>query len=525
MCRVTTGWRAGLAAFLVALVALVLGVSPTDAGRAEATVKREVVSDPLPPGKVKGPGRPTVERDTQAAAKDGTPRDKATDKLRAAAKRREAKPAPVQAVPEALRAAEKKRPPASELTGSVMPGDEEHSQRAERSGRSAKKGPSLGTLAAPESEAAAAAATYGASYSILSGWSPAPSYFDFGVIKVRACNSSSFTWTTANHSLGYHLYYSSGAVYNFVGGWTSLPANIAPGYCADVWVWVENLAAGSFKIVFDMYESSTSSWFTDHGVPASTAASFTVPHYPPRASLDGPLNNATTSTLDQPLVTWVGYDGTRPVDIYYEMCGTLTVAQQCWNSGWRSVPIYGFGVADSWLPPTSAMRWNVTYQWRVRLRENTTTSAFSAWSYFTPVVAPPAGSAHFGTDPSAVDAAGVNMWLGNFTRVEKDLALPGVGLPLEITRTYNSANTTAGLFGLGWSSSTVVPAGSGIHTPLGNQDRWRTIACQMSICPQDSLPAPAPSPSNLTTTRSATVITGQPPCSDDVSDEPNRKHS
>jgi hypothetical protein len=63
----------------------------------------------------------------------------------------------------------------------------------------------------------------------------------------------------------------------------------------------------------------------------------------------------------------------------------------------------------------------------------------------------------------------------------------------------------------------VAPAGSGIHTPLGSQDFWRTIACQMSSCPQDSSPVPAPSPLNPTTTRSTTVITGQPPCSGDVS--------
>lgn len=46
----------------------------------------------------------------------------------------------------------------------------------------------------------------------------------------------------------------------------------------------------------------------------------------------------------------------------------------------------------------------------------------------------------------------VNVTNGNMYLQQTDYHLPGIGDGLEITRTYNSRNQTAGLFGYGWSS-------------------------------------------------------------------------
>jgi RHS repeat-associated protein len=57
----------------------------------------------------------------------------------------------------------------------------------------------------------------------------------------------------------------------------------------------------------------------------------------------------------------------------------------------------------------------------------------------------------------------VNVTNGNMYLQQTDYRLPGIGDGLEITRTYNSKNQTAGLFGYGWSSildESVVPYGT-----------------------------------------------------------------
>jgi hypothetical protein len=59
--------------------------------------------------------------------------------------------------------------------------------------------------------------------------------------------------------------------------------------------------------------------------------------------------------------------------------------------------------------------------------------------------------ANNGTNPCDVGEP-VNVTNGNMYLQQTDYRLPGIGDGLEITRTYNSKNQTAGLFGYGWSS-------------------------------------------------------------------------
>ena len=63
------------------------------------------------------------------------------------------------------------------------------------------------------------------------------------------------------------------------------------------------------------------------------------------------------------------------------------------------------------------------------------------------------GSGTYGNDPSRLEAEPVNTATGNYVSQVTDLALPGRGLPLAFTRTYNSLDTATGVLGPGWAFS------------------------------------------------------------------------
>ena len=79
---------------------------------------------------------------------------------------------------------------------------------------------------------------------------------------------------------------------------------------------------------------------------------------------------------------------------------------------------------------------------------------------------------------TAFTGRGVNAVLGNFVRQEQDLVIPGRGLPLAVTRTYNSASTGDGPLGPGWTHSynlAVIPDGADavlVRNADGRLDRF-----------------------------------------------------
>lgn len=62
----------------------------------------------------------------------------------------------------------------------------------------------------------------------------------------------------------------------------------------------------------------------------------------------------------------------------------------------------------------------------------------------------PTGSVN---NPTACLADPVNTATGNYVTTVTDASLPGIGLPFEFTRTYNSADSTSGDLGPGWTHS------------------------------------------------------------------------
>ena len=79
---------------------------------------------------------------------------------------------------------------------------------------------------------------------------------------------------------------------------------------------------------------------------------------------------------------------------------------------------------------------------------------------------------------SAFAGRGVNAVLGNFVLQEQDLAVPGRGLPVAFTRTYNSASVADGPLGPGWTHSfnlAVLPDGADamlVRNADGRLDRF-----------------------------------------------------
>jgi hypothetical protein len=82
------------------------------------------------------------------------------------------------------------------------------------------------------------------------------------------------------------------------------------------------------------------------------------------------------------------------------------------------------------------------------------TGGFQLEPGFPPAAAyGPCGPELHGQNPTACAAEPVNTYSGNYTTSVTDASLPGIGVPFSFTRTYNSAETSTGPLGPGWTHS------------------------------------------------------------------------
>ncbi|MFF7248237.1 RHS repeat-associated core domain-containing protein [Embleya sp. NPDC008237] len=443
-------------------------------------------SGPLPPGVVSvPPTAPPPIPNTRVEAKPGDALYEGRERLKRAVAERESPPAAPSAptaMSDAMRANESAlerrgavvdepnpdhldiaRPPRVEkgLRLDELPhakdganGDLPRADPAQEKAPAPGKAPPATEAAAPTTGALAAGDTYGARYASPSAFSVDPTYAQRGYAWVTITNDSNFTWPANGRvRLSYHVYRANGSLYNFVGLSTALPIALEPGHWLQMSAAVEQLPAGGFLIVWDLLDGV--SWFTEHGVPGSTAWHINLPHQPPSARAYTPTDGTTQSTLDTSFYIGVFGDDTQPIDIEYELCAQGGPSgSQCRDSGWIRVgtPTQSFSLSHHWTPPSDWILWNTTYFWRVRVRDAVATTPWSGQASLTTIVQPVEGLSRLGVDPTSIDAAGVGLFRGNYTRRETDLALPGRGLPLQIERIYNSANPVHGAFGQGWSS-------------------------------------------------------------------------
>ncbi len=278
-----------------------------------------------------------------------------------------------------------------------------------------------------------------------------PTYRSYGQQVVTVINDSSTSWGPNEIVLSYHIYRGDGSHYSHTPAFTYIATGVPAGTSTTINAAIAPLPAGTFQIAWDVFRSSTGrDWFSNHGVPASQVQQFTIPHYAPTAELIFPYNGGSVDTLRPRLEVWLYHDNTQPVTLSIEYCRQGT--NSCWTSGSLAAPgDTDFESRVLYTVPADIMYWNATYEWWATVSDGVTTPSTTPRASFTPVVPQPEHSV-LGTDPSDVDANGVNLFTGNFTKVVTDLTLPGPHGPLEAKRTYNSTDRRVGAFGLGWSS-------------------------------------------------------------------------
>ncbi|MFE9428336.1 DUF6531 domain-containing protein [Kitasatospora sp. NPDC006697] len=419
-------------AVVIALVCSLIQATSSAAALAQpGGLPGPVVSKPLPPGQVTGKRQPPSQAATQAPAPAGGPLHDAQERFKAAvAERRKPQPvAPDHPSTHHQATDQQVHPVAAGVTAPAR------------------------TTEPLATSADTTAVSYGATYQILASPDPAPRYDTPGYQRVRVTNTSNVTWSASSTYLGYHLHYANGNVYNLNGIGTELTSDLPPGYYVDIDGMFEQLPAGSFLLNWDVRVGTGgggTSFLSSFGVVASQAVAITVPHYAPTGSIFGPANNSTVDNLSPYLTVDVSADNTQPNWVEYKVCPTAdTTDPACWDPGWRSVTMGGFYGTTSIQPPAGVLKWNTTFYWQARVKDNTYTTPWSDLTAFSPVVTPGANT-HLG--PGQADPVGVDLYQGNYSRTETDVQLPIDGTTLTIARTYNSASSSIGAFGRGWSS-------------------------------------------------------------------------
>jgi hypothetical protein len=297
---------------------------------------------------------------------------------------------------------------------------------------------------------------YGATY----GWGANPPVWEQqltatqqGKIRVNITNTGRDAWpANGQYKLSYKIYDAANTneIVSF-GYATNLPAQVNPGGSYNLLATVNPLPPGNYVIRWDMIDwvGANVTWFSAEGVPY-WGATISVGNVPPVVTGATPLNGEKVNTL-RPVLSLTGSDpdATPGAMTYsFQICtGSDANSGQCWNSGGSPI------ASSTWQVPADALYWSQNYYWRGKVTDGS--GGQSLWTspirLYTQVAAPQTTS-HFGRDPYAPSVAGVTPVVGNYTTATTDASVAGVGPTLSLTRSYNSRNTEAGMFGAGWTS-------------------------------------------------------------------------
>ncbi|MFF5110016.1 polymorphic toxin-type HINT domain-containing protein [Streptosporangium sp. NPDC000509] len=136
-------------------------------------------------------------------------------------------------------------------------------------------------------------------------------------------------------------------------------------------------------------------------------------------------------------------DPTWAVSYWFQLCkGTPENWDWCEASG-------GWDQSWSWQVPAGKLKWGETYSWYVQASSGSM-SVTSPWRTFT--TSPGQGTIN-SLLASGTNGRDFDHVSGNYTQSVTDATVASAGLPLSVSRTYNSLDPrTDGAFGAGWST-------------------------------------------------------------------------
>ncbi|MEV4356590.1 LamG-like jellyroll fold domain-containing protein [Nonomuraea sp. NPDC049625] len=157
-----------------------------------------------------------------------------------------------------------------------------------------------------------------------------------------------------------------------------------------------------------------------------------------------PLDNSQVGSLTPTLAAYAKPgDATESVSYWFQVC-----AGTPGNWTWCESPS-AWGLSNAWQVPAGKLKWGETYYWQVQATASGVTET-SPWRSFT--TTPEQGTIN-ALLASGVDGREFNHTIGNYTQTVTDAAIASAGIPLAVTRTYNSLDPRAdGLFGAGWTT-------------------------------------------------------------------------
>jgi RHS repeat-associated protein len=312
-----------------------------------------------------------------------------------------------------------------------------------------------------------------------------PSNNTSGSLKVKVTNKYWMTWNAGGANpfkLTYHIYYADGeTLYAHDVRRVLLPHDVGPFESVWLTVPLNPHPAGDVVFKFDMLQdmdSGADKFFSGEGSHPDLfplAVLLPIPNYPPYVEEVSPAGRVDKTDLTLKVVGKNPDAWPAGVALFYrfKICTDVAMTVGCEVRDWAQ--------ATSWKP--SYLKWNKTYYWNVTVREGDgvaprATSSPTPSIYLAPTVPQPKAESHFGTDPYSTTHGGVNPSIGNYVTSFTDLQVPAAGLPVDLTRTYNSMDTRIGAFGPGWSTAIDMkavqePDGKILVTsPDGRQERF-----------------------------------------------------
>ncbi len=367
--------------------------------------------------------------------------------------------------------------------------------------------------------------TDNASYSVAAAFDTVPMANQSGRIAVTLTNTGTSTWgkdsfgfTQAPYALGTLVFPAA----DTTGTGTPLTkgtsvvfrTTVAPGQTVTVESATPPENPGSYTICGDMVNPA-GRYFSDEG-GNEYCAPYAIQQYPAAVSEQEPLPGTDVDTQTPQLSASATVPGGYPAVPAFSFAfrildgpnpGTAKVLQ---SSGW---------VADngsSWTPPT-ALTWGTTYYWQVTVSDASPPPSLGLGTTWTtpisfvvgnaqPTITSRLGNAYQADDGNPImtstlggtDYSGsgktVDPKTGNVSQQVTDADVATAGLPLSVTRTYNSLDPrTSQALGAGWSSlldMSLVPDADGSGALVltkadGQQVRFAKNAAGGYAPPQD----------------------------------------